>query len=292
MQARGHMRSIWSGTISFGLVQVPVQLVGATRDLGVHFRLVDSRDQHAIRYERVNTATGEEVPWKQVAKAYEVRKGHFLIVDEDELKRAAPEQTETIELEAFVDRCDVDPIYFEKPYYVMPAKRGGKGYVVLRQALADSGKIGIARVVIRTRQYLAALHPEKDALMLTLMRFAQEVIEPAQIGVAAAAGHPKVRAEELAMAHKLLASMSRPWRPADYKDELRPKLKQLLERRAKHGTTAEPAERPADKAEAGKVLDLMGLLQRSLASNDAGKPGKRAPRRPRAKPARARRRAS
>ena len=284
------MRPIWTGSISFGLLQVPVQLFAATRDLGVHFRMLDGRDKKPVRYERVNSDTGEEVPWKEIVKAFEVRKGNFLVVDEKELKRSAPEQTETIELEAFVDRCDVHPTYFEKPYYVAPAKKAGKGYTLLREALDASGKMGIARIVIRTRQYLAALHPEKDALMLTLMRFADEVIEPKAAGVVEpASAKGKVRPAELAMAQKLLDSMSKKWRPADYKDEFRSKLKSLLEKRAKKGGVVEEAKKPEPvDGKQGKVIDLVALLERSL----PGKGGKATPRRAKKATAPRRRRAS
>ena len=280
------MRPIWTGTISFGLLQVPVQLFSATRDLGVHFRMLDGRDKKPVRYQRINSETGDEVPWKDIVKAFEVKKGNFLVMDEKELKKAAPEQTETIELEAFVDRCDVHPNYFEKPYYVAPAKKAGKSYALLHQALLASEKMGIARIVIRTRQYLAALHPEKDALMLmlTLMRFAQEVIEPKAAGVVEPASAKKnVRPAELEMAKKLLESMSKKWRPADYKDDFRPRFRALLEKRAKRGGTVheEKAAPPAEEKE-GKVIDLVALLQRSLPSGKtaSSRPGARRAKKP------------
>jgi DNA end-binding protein Ku len=259
------MRPIWTGSISFGLLQVPVQLFSATHDLDLHFRMLDGRDKKPIRYERVNSDTGAEVPWKQIVRAYEVKKGDYLVVDEAEIKRAAPEQTEAIELEAFVDRCDVDPIYFEKPYFVAPATKAGKGYVVLREALAGSGKIGIARVVIRTRQYLAALHAEKNALMLTLMRFQQELIAPEAVGLdKASLGAHKPRPAELEMAKRLLDSMSVPWKPEAYKDEFRTKLRALLEKRAKHGKTVHETPRTKEKADKDNVIDLVAVLERSL----------------------------
>lgn len=271
------MRPIWTGSISFGLLQVPVQLFSATRDLDLHFRMLDGRDKQPIRYERVNSDTGDEVPWKEIVKAFEVRKGSFLIVDEKEIKKAAPEQTEAIELEAFVSRCDVDPIYFEKPYYVAPTKKAQKGYVLLRDALERSGKIGISRVVIRTRQYLAALHTERAALMLTLMRFDQEIVEAKAVGLTAQAlGSSKVRPAELDMAEKLLDSMSVKWNPADYKDEFRTKLRALLERKGKQGTTVkEPAKVKEDEGADDKVVDLVSLLQQSLGKKKPARSGAR-----------------
>jgi DNA end-binding protein Ku len=262
-------RAIWTGSVSFGLLQVPVQLYTAVRDIDLHFRLLDGRDKKPIRYERVNTDTGEEVPWKDVVKAFEVDKGNYLVVDDDEIKRAAPEQTEAIEIEAFVERCDVDPIFFEKPYYVAPTKAGKRSYVLLRNALRDSGKLAIARVVIRTRQYLAALHPEADALMLTLMRFVEEVVEPSAVGLdEEELGGAKIKPAELEMAQKLLASMSKKWDPADYHDEFRTKLRASLERRAKHDETVEEPP-PARRAPEGKVIDLLAVLKNSLEQRGA-----------------------
>jgi DNA end-binding protein Ku len=283
------MRAIWTGSISFGLLQVPVQLFSATRDLDVHFRLLDGRDKKPIRYERINVDTGDEVPWKQIVKAYEVKKGDYVVVDEDEIKRAAPEKTQTIDLEAFVPRCDVDPLYFEKPYYVAPTQKAKKSYVLLRDVLAGGDRLGIARVVIRTRQYLAALHAEGNALMLTLMRFPQEVVEPAAVGLTASElGKPKISQAELDMAHKLVEAMAKPWKPAEYKDEFRTKLRHMLERRAKKGAlVAEPPQEEV-RAQHAEITDLVSLLQKSL-RKPGGKRVRRATRRsgrPRRKTAR------
>jgi DNA end-binding protein Ku len=265
------MRPIWNGSISFGLLQVPVQLFSATRDIDLHFRMLDGRDKKPIRYERVNEESGHEVPWKEIVKAYEVKKGNFLVVDEKELKAAAPEQTQTIDIEAFVERCEIDPIYYEKPYYLVPGKNADKAYGLLRAALEKSGKVGIARVVIRTRQYLAALLPEKDALMLTLMRFNEEVVDAKTVGVSAKA-HGKVSAAELDMADKLLQSMSKKWDPEDYKDEFRTKLRAMLERKAKKGSLVkEPAKKDEPEEKEGKVLDLVSILQQSLKGGAAKK---------------------
>ena len=258
------MRPIWTGSISFGLLQVPVQLFSATRDIDLHFRMLDGRDKKPIRYERVNSDSGEEVPWKEIVKAYEVKKGSFLVVDEEELKAAAPEHTQTIDLEAFVDRCDIDPIYYEKPYYVAPGKKAEKAYSLLHAALQKTSKVGIARVVIRTRQYLAALLPEKTSLMLTLMRFDEEVVDAKTVGITGTKA-PKVSAAELEMADKLLQSMSKKWDPSDYKDEFRTKLRAMLDRKAKRGSMVkETTKAKPEDHEGGKVIDLVAVLQQSL----------------------------
>jgi DNA end-binding protein Ku len=258
------MRPIWNGSISFGLLQVPVQLFSATRDIDLHFRMLDGRDKKPIRYERVNEETGHEVPWKEIVKAYEVKKGNFLVVDEKEIKRAAPEQTQTIDIEAFVDRCDIDPIYFEKPYFLVPDKRAGKAYGLLRAALEKSGKVGIARVVIRTRQYLAAVLPEKQVLMLTLMRFAEEVVDAKTLGLTDAKVKAKSSSAELDMADKLLQSMSKKWNPDDYHDEFRTKLRAILERKGKSHALVKEPKHEEETAPKDNVIDLVSVLQKSL----------------------------
>ena len=170
-------RPIWNGTISFGLLNVPVQLYSGERTVDLHFRMLDSRDNSPVRYERVNSETGEEVPWKELVKGFEYSKGNYVVLDEADIRKAAPQSTETVEIEAFVQRDQIDPMFFEKPYYLVPSKKAEKGYVLLREVLAKTGKVGISRVVIRTRQYLAALSPRGDALMLDLMRFPQEIVK-------------------------------------------------------------------------------------------------------------------
>jgi DNA end-binding protein Ku len=145
-------RPVWTGNISFGLLNVPVQLFSGERSVDLHFRMLDSRNKTPIRYERVNSETGEEVAWKDIVKAFEYAKGSYVVIDEEEIRKAAPESTETVEIESFVDGESIDPRYFEKPYYLVPGKKADKGYVLLREILKRTGKLGIARVVIRTRQ--------------------------------------------------------------------------------------------------------------------------------------------
>ena len=147
-------RPIWNGTLSFGLLNIPVAVMNGERSVNLHFRMLDARNKKPIRYERVNSETGDEVPWKDIVKAYEYRKGSYVVLEPDVIKSAAPESHETIELETFVDAAAIGPEYFEKPYYLLPGKRAEKGYVLLRQTLEKSGRIGIGRVVIRTREHL------------------------------------------------------------------------------------------------------------------------------------------
>ena len=271
-------RPIWNGTISFGLLNVPVQLYSGERTVDLHFRMLDSRDNSPVRYERVNSETGEEVPWKEIVKGFEYSKGSYVVIDEEDIRKAAPEATESVEIEAFVERDEIDPMYFEKPYYLVPGKKAEKGYVLLREVLAKTGKVGIARVVIRTRQYLAALSPRGDALMVDLMRFPQEIVKPDEFTLPK--GNSKsyrVTPQEVAMATQLIESMTRKWNPDDYKDEFRAQLRKIIDEqvarqsgkkvRAHKTEDATPAEATTN------VVDFMELLKKSL--EKGGKQGGR-----------------
>lgn len=263
-------RPIWNGTLSFGLLQVPVQLMPGERSVDLHFRLLDRRTKDPIRYERVNSETGEEVPWKEVVKAYEYAKGSYAVVDEKDLKAAAPESTETIDVEAFVDAEAVDPRYFEKPYVLVPGKRAEKGYVLLRETLKKTGKAGIARLVIRTRQYLAMVKPHDDALVVLLMRFPQELVDVDDYALpkGTTTAH-RVTAREVDMAGKLVESMSVDFEPDDYRDDFRAKLRRIVEASVKKSGGRKPRKRAAKPAEAEpatNVVDFMSLLEKSLAT--------------------------
>ena len=260
-------RPIWTGTLSFGLLNVPVSLMPGERRTDLHFRMLDSRDRNPVRYERVNAETGEEVPWKDVVKAYEYDKGSYVVLEESDIKAAAPESHETVEVETFVDAADIDPRYFEKPYVLVPAKKAEKGYVLLRETLRGSARVGIARVVIRTREYLAAVLPQGDALVLMLLRYPQELVDPADYPLPE--GKPsdyRVTAKELQMAEQLIDSMSGRWDPEDYKDEFRERLHAIIRKRVKSkgGTTKIEDEDEAPQETATNVVDFMALLRQSL----------------------------
>jgi DNA end-binding protein Ku len=265
-------RPVWNGVISFGLLNVPVQLHTAVRTVDLHFRMLDSRNKKPIRYERVNAETGEEVPWKDIVKAFEYSKGNYVVVEEQELRKAAPEATETVDIETFVDQDSIDPMYFEKPYYLVPGKKAEKGYVLLREVLRRTGKVGIARVVIRTRQYLAMLMPREDALVLNLLRFPQEIVAADEFSFPSAAlTKYRITATELRMGEELLKSMSGKWNAADYKDEFREKLRKLIQKHVdkEEGTVTfgETGEKLPEHA-ATNVVDFMALLKKSLAANE------------------------
>jgi len=275
-------RPIWNGTISFGLLNVPVQLHSGERSVDLHFRMLDSRDNSPVRYERINSDSGEEVPWKEIVKGFEYSKGSYVVIDEEDIRKAAPESTETVEIEAFCDRDEIDPMYFEKPYYLVPSKKAEKGYVLLREVLAKTNKVGIARVVIRTRQYLAALSPRGDALMLDLMRFPQEIVKADEFELPK--GNSKsyrVTPAELGMATQLIEAMTKKWSADDYQDEFRAKLRKIIDeqiaRQKGNKKVREKTEAAAPAEATTNVVDFMELLKRSL-DKDGEKGGRSAPR--------------
>lgn len=278
-------RPIWTGTLTFGLLNVPVSLMSGERKVDLHFRMLDSRDKKPIRFERVNADTGEEVPWKDIVKAYEYDKGNYVVVEEEDIRAAAPESRESVDIETFVDAGDIDPRYFEKPYILVPGKKAEKGYVLLRETLEGTGKIGIARVVIRTRQYLSAVMPLDDALVLLLLRYPQELVDPADYKLpAGTASAYRISAKESEMAKQLISSMAGKWKPDDYQDEFRLRLQDIIKKRvkAKGKVTRLEETEEAPKDAATNVVDFMALLEKSLASN------KRTPAKKTAKTAKAR----
>lgn len=262
-------RPIWTGTISFGLLNVPVQLQSGERSVDLQLRMLDSRDESPIRYERVNSETGEEVPWKEIVKAFEYSKGNYVVIDEEALKKAHSHAKETVEIEAFVPRDAISPRYFEKPYYLVPAKKAEKGYVLLREILQQSKKVGIAKVVIRTRQYLAAVMPMDDALILNLMRFPQELVEPDEYQLPTGpVKQYRITPRELEMGRALVESMSTEWKPDDYQDDFRAKLRKVIDAQVgkkKGRKRAVPEEKAAPVEEATNVVDFMSLLKKSIA---------------------------
>ncbi|MGN6741143.1 non-homologous end joining protein Ku, partial [Dyella sp.] len=215
-------RPIWTGTLSFGLLNVPVSLMSGERSVDLHFRMLDSRSNTPIRYERVNAETGDEVPWKDIVKAFEYKKGSYVVLDPDDIKAASAEGREAVEVEAFVDAASIGPEYFEKPYVLVPGKKAEKGYVLLRETLKRTGKIGIARVVIRTREYLCAVMPQDEALMLILLRFPQELVSEEEYALPdKAISDYRISDRELEMAGELIESMSGKFEPENYRDEFR-----------------------------------------------------------------------
>jgi DNA end-binding protein Ku len=230
---------------------------------------MDSRNKAPIRYERINAETGEEVPWKEIVKAFEYRKGNYVVLEQEDIRSAASENRESVEVEAFVDAESIGAEYFEKPYILVPGKKAEKGYVLLRETLKRTGKVGIARVVIRTREYLAAVMPRNDALVLVLMRFQQELVDTDEYPIPREDfKRYRISARELSMAEQLIESMTSEWRPGDFKDEFRDRLTKVIEKRMKSkGALASIEEQPAEEAEeATNVVDFMSLLKKSIDS--------------------------
>lgn len=262
-------RPIWTGTLSFGLLNIPVSLMSGERKVDISFRMLDSRDKKPIRFERVNAETGEEVPWKDIIKAFEYDKGSYVVVEKEDIASAAPQTHESVDVEAFVDREEIGLRFFEKPYILVPGKKAEKGYVLLRDTLAATGKVGVARVVIRTREYLCAVVPEGDALVLLMLRYPQELVDPEEYKLPAGkAAEYRITAKEREMAETLIASMSAPWKPDDYHDEFRKRLEAIIKKRIKsRGATTKIVEDEAEHEDATtNVVDFMALLQKSLDS--------------------------
>jgi DNA end-binding protein Ku len=273
-------RPIWTGTLSFGLLNVPVSLMSGERKVDISFRMLDSRDKKPIRFERVNADTGEEVPWKDIIKAFEYDKGSYVVVEKEDIASAAPQTHESVDVEAFVDRDAIGLRFFEKPYILVPGKKAEKGYVLLRDTLANTGKVGVARVVIRTREYLCAVVPEGDALVLLMLRYPQELVDPEEYKLPGGkAADYRITAREREMAETLIASMSAPWKPDDYQDEFRKRLEAIIKKRIKsRGATTKIVDEEAAEREdtATNVVDFMALLQKSLDSKKRTPAKKRA----------------
>ncbi|HUD82208.1 MAG TPA: Ku protein [Candidatus Saccharimonadales bacterium] len=253
------MRAIWKGTISFGLVSIPISLYPATRREDLKFRLLRASDHSPVNYKRVAEADGKEVPWDQIVKGYEYEKGRFVVIKDEDFARIDLEATQTVEITGFVELTEVNPLLFYKPYYMQPEKGGDKAYVLLRDALADSGKIAIARVVIKTRRHLAAIKPQKSGLMLELMRFPSELMDASEFKTPTSTTIAK---PEKAMATKLIDSMTIKWDPAMYKDDYHQMLEKLVEQKVQQGGRDLP--KPARKQTKTNVIDLVSVLQQSI----------------------------
>src|SRR4026209_1576056 len=210
------MRAIWKGSISFGLVNIPIALYPATRKEELKFRVLRAKDLSPVNYKRVAEKDGKEVPWGEIVKGYEYEKGKYIVLKDEDFQRVDLEATQTVDIQDFVDQEEIDPMFFYKPYYLEPQKGGDKAYVLLRETLKKTGKVGIAKVVIKTRQYLAAVKPNEKGLVLELMHFADELVEPGALQLPA---KTEVSKAELEMAEALIEKMTSPWQPDKYIDD-------------------------------------------------------------------------
>ena len=255
------MRSVWKGAVTFGLVHIPVELYSAVRSAErVSFRLLHKKDNSPIKYERVCQREGEPVAWKDIVKGYEYEKGRFVVLDDGDFEAAAVQSSKTFEILDFVEEAAVDPRYFETPYYILPSKGGEKPYALLREAVRASGMIGIGKITMRTNSHhLAAIKVVDEALVLEIMRFADELIDVKQFTFPTAAS---VRPQELQMAEQLIANLAREFAPAEYHDDYNDNLRRIIRAKLKGKKVAvEEVEEP----KATNVVDLMSRLQESLA---------------------------
>src|SRR2546427_9527150 len=260
-------RAIWKGSISFGLVNIPIALYPATRREELKFRLLRKSDLSPVNYKRVAEKDGKEVSWDQIVKGYEYEKGKYVVLKDEDFERVDLEATQTVDIQDFVDQEEIDPMFFYKPYYLEPQKGGDKAYTLLRDALKDSNKVGIAKVVIKTRQYLAGVKREDGALVLELMHFADELADPEKLHVPKKTGVGK---REMNMAKSLIDSMSSKWNPSKYHDDYREALMEVIEEKVEAGGK-EVEEKPKKPPKPTKVIDLVSVLQKSLEETGGAK---------------------
>lgn len=265
-------RPLWNGAISFGLLNIPVQLVAGERSMDLHFHLVDLRDQSRVRYERVSEDSGDEVPWNKIARAFEYEKGNYVVLEKEDFANAAPESHESVDIEAFVEPDQIGPEYFDRPYFLVPQAKAHKGYVLLRDTLKKLGKVAVARVVIRTRERLALVRPQGEALQLLVLRYPQEVVAAdAYEFPASNAKSNRINPKERAMAEQLVESMSTDFDPSQYHDETRKKLRAAIDRRlkSKGKKVSKKVAKATEEASMSneKVVDFMALLRKSIDSN-------------------------
>ena len=262
-------RVLWKGVISFGLINIPVNLYSAEDPSELDLDLLDRRDMAPVGYKRVNKDSGEEVPPDDIVKGYQYEDGRYVLLSDADLKNANPQATQTVELLAFVEQVEIALVHYEKPYYLVPAKRAEKGYALLRETLRRAGKVGVARVVIRSKQHLAALVPIARMLVLNLLRWPQEIraldawqlpdTDLAKVGVSE---------KEVQMALSLVEGMSEPWQPEHYPDTYHGDVMAMIEARIKAGATQQMATTEAQSSEpaaSGDVVDFMALLKKSIA---------------------------
>jgi DNA end-binding protein Ku len=262
----GMPRAIWSGAISFGLVNVPVKLYSATSPKTVRFHQLSSKTGARIRQKRVDPSTGDEVAFEDIVKGYELTPDHYVLIEPEELDALDPKATKTIDIEEFVDLVDIDPIYYDHSYYLAPATGGAKAYRLLLEAMREAGKVAIGKIVIRSKQQLCALRPTGEVMALSTMLFGDEVLSPDRLDELDAIGEAEATKRELTMAQQLIDSLSAEFDPAKFKDEYRERVLDLIERKAAGEDIAVQPE--AEETEAAP--DLMAALEASLAEVRSG----------------------
>jgi len=265
-------RTIWKGAVSFGLVHIPVALVPATTRTGIDFDWLDKRSMDRVGYKRINKTSGEDIDSENIVKGVEYEKGHYVVISDEEIKAAHPKATQTVDIVAFVDAKDISFLYIDTPYYLTPDRRGEKVYALLRETLIQTGKVGIANVVLRNKQHLAVVMPLGKALVMNTLRWAEEVRGLEYLEMKDEALNADLNPRELDMAKRLVEDMSEEWNPDQYKDTFQDQIMELVETKAREGKleVVGGPEEAVDRRSAD-VIDLTELLKRSL----AGKPGKK-----------------
>ena len=251
-------RAIWKGALAFGLVNIPVELHTAVRENRPKFRMLHAADKSPVSYERVCQREGKTVAWEDLVKGYEYEKGRFVVLTKDDFRAAALEKSTSIQIQDFVEPEAIDDRYFETPYYLLPAKGASGAYALLREAMRKAGRVGIAKIIMREREHLCAVEAIEDALVLTMMRFEEEVVDISSLEFP---GRAEARAKEVDMAVQLVEHLAADWKPEKYKDEYRENIMEVIDAKLKGEKIEVPAERPK---RASNVVDLMSRLQESL----------------------------
>ncbi|KTC92860.1 MULTISPECIES: Ku protein [Legionella] len=265
------MRAIWKGDISFGLVTIPVQIIPVEEKNELHFHLLDSRDNARVRYKRVNSETDKEVPWEKIVKGYEYDKGNYIVIDEKAFENASPELYKSIDIEEFVDLDEVDNLYFDKPYYVVPDSKNQKAYVLLREALKKTGKVGVAKVIIRIKEYLSFVMAHDNSLVLYLIHFDEEIRKEDDLKLPnGSLKNYKVSDREMKMAVGLIEDLSGKWEPEKYHDEYSEAMTKWLDKKTAEIEKQAGKKKATSRRAPDDVVDFISLLKKSM-----GKKGKK-----------------
>ena len=275
------MAAIWKGSLTFGLVNIPVELRTAIRADHISFRLLHEEDLSPVKYERICQAEGEPVPWNEIVKGYEYEKGKFVVMTEDDFKAAAIEGSKTIDILDFVKEEEIDPRFFETPYYLVPAKGADKAYALLREAIRSSGAVGVGKIIIRQTQHLAGIKVVGDALVLEIMRFSNELVNESEYSFPP---RDEVRPQELKMAEQLIENLAEPFDPSRYTDDYRTNLMKIIKAKMR-GKKIKLEEPEAEEVDSG-VLDLMSRLRASLEQGGTRKTARAKRAAPKSRPAR------
>lgn len=268
-------RALWKGYISFGLVSIPIGIIPVEEKKNeFHFHLLDSKDKSRVRYQRINELTEKEVPWDEIVKGYEFDKDRYIVVEEKEFEKASPDVFKSIDIEEFVNLKEIDPLYFNKPYYIVPDGKNKKAYVLLREVLKKTNKVGVAKVILRTKEYLSLILPHENALLLYLLHFKDEIREEGTLDLPDSSLKTyKITDRELKMAVSLVQDMTAPWKPEHYHNIYRETLMKWIEKKVDEQMKAKP-KKTAKTPSHEDVIDFITLLKKSMKKKSTLSPGK------------------